>query len=344
MLDADDVFSASREHPPFRIPHPAHEAALKLLLRLLYQGYIPEKYRSFIYATFTTDREAAGRALTPAFGARRARKLVRAVLTQEWTVIESLRVRLLAGLVLRNCLRRPWTTLGLWLGDTIRRLRRAVHPAGVSVALLGPDGSGKSTVTRALLESADLPLYRHYGRCIHWKPEVFPRLRERDWRPPAAVAPHARPPRNPLASGAYFLVHLTEFLIGAAVRIWPTLYVNGLVVLDRYFYDFFVDPARYRLRFPASLLEVGCRFLPSADLVFVLDAPAATLLGRKAEVPAEEAERQRAAYCRLQDRLPNATVVDASQPLECVVDDIRRRLIEYLSVRTAHRLRLANGS
>jgi thymidylate kinase len=339
ILAANEVFDSSRERPPFRIPHPAHEAALKLLLRLLYHGYVPEKYRPFIREAFAADEASAVRALTLPFGAHLARWLVHETLAQAWDGIERRRRWLLATLVVRSCLRRPRSTLALWLADTARRLRRALHPTGVTVALLGPDGSGKSTVASALLDRADLPLYRHHGRCVHWKPQIIPR--GKNGTSPVPVTPHEQPPRGLLASSCYFLGHVAEFVIGAAARIRPALYANGLVVLDRYYYDFFVDAARYRLRLPLRVIDLGCRVIPSADMVFVLDAPPAILLARKQEVPAVEVERQREAFRRLGDRLPNAAVVDAAQPVEKVVDDIRRGVMEYLSVRAARQLRQA---
>jgi thymidylate kinase len=336
IVDAEEVFAASRERPPFRIPHPAHEASLKLLLRLLYHGYVPEKYRPAIRDAFVQNPTAAIQALAPSFGSRMARTLVHAVLEQQWDECEARRFRLLAALVANNCLRRPRTTAALWIGDTARRLRRALHPTGVSVALLGPDGSGKSSVASALVQRTDLPLYRQYARSVHWKPQILPRLGKASGQPPAT--PYEKPSRSLLGSCCYFLVHLVEFVIGAFARIRPVLYANGLVVLDRYYYDFFVDTARYRLHLPTRVIELGCRVIPPADLVFVLDAPPAMLLRRKQEVALNELERQREAYRHLQDRFPNATVVDAAQPLERVVDDIRRRLMEYLSLRAAGRL------
>src|SRR4030095_12269228 len=51
----------------------------------------------------------------------------------EW---EQLRVRMHTRTRYRSALR---------VADTARRLRRTLRPAGVHIAVLGPDGSGKST-------------------------------------------------------------------------------------------------------------------------------------------------------------------------------------------------------
>ena len=49
------------------------------------------------------------------------------------------------------------------------------------------------------------------------------------------------------------------------------------MLIDRYYYDFFVDQRRYRLRVPQAIVRLGHFFLKKPDLVVLLDAPAEVL-------------------------------------------------------------------
>ena len=64
------------------------------------------------------------------------------------------------------------------------------------------------------------------------------------------------------------------------------------------------------------------------------------LQSRKQEVSREETARQREAYLELARTLPNAHVVDASRPLEEVVAEVERLVLDYMAERTARRLGL----
>ena len=110
-----------------------------------------------------------------------------------------------------------------------------------------------------------------------------------------------------------------------------------MVLIDRYYYDFFVDQRRYRLAVPALLVRLGHFFLKKPDLVVLLDAPAAVLQSRKQEVAAAETERQRVAYRELVNGLSNGVVVDATQPPEKVGASINRAILDFMALRTVKR-------
>jgi thymidylate kinase len=74
------------------------------------------------------------------------------------------------------------------------------------------------------------------------------------------------------------------------------------------------------------------------DLVFCLDADTEILQARKKEVPFEECTRQREAYRKLAISLQNGYVIDASQPLDDVIQDVQTIILKYMSERTAKRL------
>jgi thymidylate kinase len=77
--------------------------------------------------------------------------------------------------------------------------------------------------------------------------------------------------------------------------------------------------------------------LPKPDLVIFLDAEPEVLFARKGEGTLELLAQRRADYLQLRDVVPAFEVVDASQPLERVVEQVADRLI------AAHAARLAGA-
>jgi thymidylate kinase len=185
---------------------------------------------------------------------------------------------------------------------------------GRFVVLLGPDGSGKSSVlagvARALAADFASVQARHYRPQARWGAG----------RP--VDQPHARPPRSLPASLAKLVVDLVRFRAGYRRSVRPGIDRGALVLFDRYFHDVLADPRRYRYGGPAWLARAVGRWIPAPDLFVVLDAPAEVLQARKAEVPHAESAAARAAYLALAAELPRARVVDGARPLESVVAEV----------------------
>jgi len=91
------------------------------------------------------------------------------------------------------------------------------------------------------------------------------------------------------------------------------------------------------MRVPPSLIELGYKFLPKPDLVFLLDAPPEVLQKRKQEVPAEETARQRSVFVELMKRVRNSAVLDAIQSPEILAAEVRTRVLDFLAQRAAKR-------
>jgi thymidylate kinase len=140
-----------------------------------------------------------------------------------------------------------------------------------------------------------------------------------------------------VVSLAYFGYHWLEFFLGSHLRLRPITFRGGLVLIDRFYYDFFVDQRRYRLRVPQAIIRLGLCFLKRPDLVVLLDAPADVLQSRKQEVPPAESARQRTAYRALVQGLSNGRVIDATQPPEKVGADISRAILDFMAERAAKR-------
>lgn len=197
---------------------------------------------------------------------------------------------------------------GKWL-EGRRLLRRVMRPTGLVIAVLGPDGAGKSTVIDGL-RSELAQVYRRTDY-FHLRPRL---LRRGGAGNTPATDPHALPPRGAVASLAKLVMFVADAWLGHALRVFPLKRRSSLVIFDRYAQDMLADPLRYRLSTPRWLNALLLWPVPLPDLWLVLDAPAETLLARKAEVSPAACADQLAGYRRLIKQLPHAVRIDTAQP------------------------------
>lgn len=186
------------------------------------------------------------------------------------------------------------------------------------VAVLGPDGAGKTSVIVALKRMAGARGIQ--VEVFHWRPGVLKGRTEHSGGP--VTDPHGMQASVPLVSVAKLAFLLLDWWLGYFLYVRPMRAAGKLVVFDRSFLDLLVDPVRYRYGGPPGLAEVFSRALPTPSLVVLLDAPVEMLRARKQEVTHAETVRQRAAYVARVEALPNGHVLDASRPVENVARDM----------------------
>jgi thymidylate kinase len=191
------------------------------------------------------------------------------------------------------------------------------------IALLGVDGTGKSTVLRELKSCINSLPYEG----IH----VFhrrPGLAYRSHNSPTATIRHYEKP----AYGIWIsIVKLFAMVLDWEFGYWSIIrknYSDGyLVIADRHsLFDLIADPLRYRYGGPKWLVRLALRLVPKPDLVLLLDAPLEVLLARKSELPAEKMAELRHNYLQLCSQIPNCSMIDASQPLAEVVSSVKEKL------------------
>jgi thymidylate kinase len=209
--------------------------------------------------------------------------------------------------------------------DSVLRRARSPRPRGFSVALIGCDGAGKTTVARALERHAELPIsYLYMGVSPDSSNRLLPTTRAAHALKRSHTARARRGPRKAVRSALRLANRLAEEWyrqLIAAVQ----LRRGRIVVFDRHFTADFhasdvTDPRRSLSRRVHGFLLT--RLYPTPDLVVFLDAPPEVLFARKGEGTISSLSRRRDEYRRLGATLPHFAVVEATQPLEQVVETV----------------------
>ena len=182
-----------------------------------------------------------------------------------------------------------------WSRAAMRRMtkvRRALLERGLSIALLGVDGAGKSTVAAAL--ASRLP----------WEVRtVYLGL--------YGAGPGGAAPRGAM---------------GRLGRLWAG-YARGIghrtrgrmVIYDRFGWDALLMSPSRRGRGARVRRWVLAHAVPPPDLVVLLDAPPTVAHARKPEHDLEELSRQRDQYLDLASKRPEIVVVRTDQDMNAVV-------------------------
>jgi thymidylate kinase len=182
---------------------------------------------------------------------------------------------------------------------------------GLGVALIGPDGAGKTTLAAGLFSSLPVP-----SRVIYMGV----------WRTPRPIALFGAPGRV----GHAIAVQWLRWFQGAYHRSR-----GRLVIFDRYT-EVHLEPAPRRGAGRVLQRMRALAACPPPDLVLILDTPGTTAFARKHEQSPEEMERVRRRYLSVAASFPRVAVVDAEQP----VAEVRRQATEH--VQAAYRARLAS--
>ena len=207
-----------------------------------------------------------------------------------------------------------------------------------SVAIIGADGAGKTTVIRALTEQLPHPAKSIYMGIRFESSDVsLPTTKvvialERARR--VRLEKRQTPPkRNPVGQQLYrvtsrlrpIILLLTLFTEEwyRQMKAWRYMRQGYIVIFDRHF---IADNYAFYKPEPGEKVALGTRvhqflldhFYPEPDLVLYLRAPASVLFARKGEGPIERLEKLVQCYDELSEHFRNFVQLDATQPREHV--------------------------
>ena len=220
-----------------------------------------------------------------------------------------------------------------------------------TIALIGPDGTGKSTISKKLQGLLPLPTkYIYMGinqeatnftlpTTLLWKKIKRASGRGTDMGGPPDPNRLQPPPKNPLKrmvrelkSGLWIANLLAEEWYRQFVT-WYYISHGYVVIFDRHFY---FDYYKYHIanRVGRTFGErahgfVLNRIFPKPDLVIFLDAPAEVLFARKQEGSVELLEQRRQEYNQFQGKVKRFVTIDTTQSVDEVANQVCNVIMDF---------------
>jgi thymidylate kinase len=231
-----------------------------------------------------------------------------------------------------------------------------LRPSGKTVAIIGPDGSGKSTLINSLEQGLSQKPRRIYmginpSAITHTLPTTrliwfikrllniplidYESVRKADEKKPQGPKKLHKRVLGDLKSTLFVINRVSEQWYRQFVG-WYYQWRGELVLFDRHFY---LDYMALKLARPNErkkllawrihdfLLE---HVYPKPYLTLYLDAPADVLFARKQEISMERLEEMRQVYLQLGDYVPRFTVLDATMPAEDVLDAAKQTFLDMI--------------
>lgn len=221
-----------------------------------------------------------------------------------------------------------------------------------TIAVVGADGSGKTTLTHRLVETLPLPVkYVYMGTNLESSNLVLPTTRlllefkrllgkRPDMRGPFDPSLMKPVPRSFIKRMAVSLKSFLrtfnslgeEWFRQAVIALYS--WRGFIVISDRHFlFDYYFHHILHK----NALLPIADRlhgfildrFYPRPDLVVCLDAPAEVLYTRKSEASVNLLEKRRQEYLQLSGIVKDFVVVDATSSPDQVLNHVSDLIFDY---------------
>ncbi len=228
---------------------------------------------------------------------------------------------------------------GKWYAPFIkvRKLKRIMQKPGYSIAFLGTDGAGKSTI----IDKVSALLGETFHNAVyyrHLRPGLLPPLSR--FRGKEAIStgpvidPHASQPSGFSGSLLRWTYYLTDYTMGYYMKVLPKKATKACVfIFDRYYYDYYIDKRRSRINLPNWIIRIGQALMPEPDIIVCLGADPLTIHSRKPELPLPEIDRQITALKKFCTRHKRAVWIDTGKSIEESSKDALKEIMKMMAKR-----------
>lgn len=327
LLSNKTLLTATRSDGLFLTTSAEAEAICNLFTRLLFNGYIKDKYKDSIQKVFIGSPDTVHELLRHFLSQQQAKLILQHASNGQWERIIEQR-RILITDIKRTAKRHIFSHLCYLMSKAINR-------KGLIIAFQGTDGSGKSTIINGLPSIIGNSFTGSTIDYYHWRPGfIHPEKKyTRDGKLLTNVQPHNKPPMGKLASLAKLAFYSLDYLLGYVGRVYWQAAKGHLVIFDRYYYDFYMDKLRYRLSISDGWVRFFQFFIPKPDITFLLIGDAKQIYERKRELTVADIQEQIDTLLKYRSYYPNAIIANVNTPIPHVLYQVSQGILDSLKNR-----------
>ena len=309
-------------------------AAVALLKELTRHPTFKENSREEVATGAREDAESFRRGVLKVLGEELTENLLSACQGDNWQVVEALVPEI------RQAVKdgQNWWSSEAFEFFSTNVSQHLKPPMSGLVVLLGPDGSGKSTIADRVAEELykqPFKICRRYEYNFRILPELkqFKRkiagLLGREVKEAAVIDPGTKgsgmnEDHSALKGMGYVTYYALDYILGRL----PLFKLRGqgaLLMFARYFHDYYYQLGYGKV--PRWYLRILEALVPRPDLILYLDRDADEIYRGKPELDVDEIKRQQKVIQEVVAERPYAHVIDASKGVEETVKKVRERVI-----------------
>ncbi len=191
---------------------------------------------------------------------------------------------------------------------------------GKTICFIGTDGAGKSTLLKEVVKVYQAqPKTKVSSLYFGWSPFLPSTklaskiLKRNNYR--IAESMNKKEVKFSFVQEVMLCYYYLEYLSRYLLQIWPKLFQNDLVIVDRYFYDMYVH---YNYAKKSRLFKLLMKTYPRPDNLFFLNVNINTAKERKPEMDLELLKTHRESYLKLSEMMKMKQINTEGNVDDCV--------------------------
>lgn len=296
LVSYSHLLDNKRQYESLWRPHAAAEMVALLLHDLISKKHIPEQDQHAITNLYQQCPEDAKTLLTKLLGHINSGIIVRSLQQNDFSAISAIKNNIYRKFLIRNL----FSVVSERISHFLSLVPHVIFNRGISVVLIGPDGSGKTTLAtnlQNLLTQSSLKVGNvYYGLTQPILPtkKIMRWIRYGKNKQSNQTNFEFKPKQLNLKKRIAHLLGALHAFIDIYLRYFvfsrQKLSRGHIVLSDRYFYDLLTFPIPAFLQTPFRFLVT--KLTPRPDLTFIILDDKENIYNRKPELSIEEIERQ----------------------------------------------------